>query len=817
MNFKTTYLLFGGLAAVLGIVLLVQLFGRKGVDATNYALPTMHKPSAIRTADIDRVEIDRHRDETGTAKEEKLVLERQKDGWRLKNPQVRLDSLVVDRLIDQVRDAAKEENADVRGDLRQFGLESPAATVTLHHKDGRQWKLHLGHVGLGGIQKGVVYVTSSDRSGEPIAIRGTELDHLFKSAAQLRERTLLSASPFNVKYIRLDETGKQTVVLEEQAPQKWRFQKPPLGEADFEGEAAPAGRDDTKVTGINGLLAAISKIKVEADADFVEADATDLGKYGLEETSPATLRIEIERKPTDITGPDAEKVQAVLLIGKKNDKGDKYYARLADDRAVVLVSAANIDAIAKVAAEPAILRNRDLVRFRPNEVDAIDIKNASGLIQIRGEPARRKLLIADAKPRNADDKAVEDLLKALSQPRQVQSFPDPAKDQEYGFDKPDAPAVSIWVDGLTKDENKEVKADEPKSADSDQKLKDPDKPTYRLTFGMEDKDTVYVRRESGGDKTIVAAPKSLLAKINQGALAYYDRVVPSFSSSADVSKIILDRGGEIVEVEKEDGAWKLKQPAELAGRTADKQKVETILATLRGLKPERFEAQGQVDLDKYGLKTPALKATIKIKGTDDKTEDWTYLFGGKTGDEKGIYGKKENADLVFVASPNVADVLRGDLEDPTVFQFDAGKVKELKLSGWKQLTGSTYVLHLERKNANSWVAKLPPDFEPNRVQTEEFAAALAHLKADKFVVKKGGPQPEHKLDPKEANLQIEILIDGQKDPLTLTVGDLSAKDKAYFAQSSNLPGNVFLLSEEPAAGASLNWKEIVKTPKYFSK
>jgi hypothetical protein len=828
MNFRTTYILFGGLGIVLAVGLLVQIFGRKdgALDATNFVLPSMHKPSVVRTDDIDRVEIDRHRDEAGNSKEETLVLVRAKSGWRLENPNVRVDTSTVDRLIDQVRTAAKDEAASdeaarARSNLAQFGLDSPGTIVTLHHKDGREWKLNLGNVGLGGIQKGVVYVTSSDRSKDPIAVKGNQLDHIYKNVNDLRARELLADSTFNIYYVRLDEPGKEPIILEQVKDREWRFQKPPFGETEYAGEPPAPGLDDTKITGVEGLLKAIVNFKVAGNEDFVESDAKDLAKYGLEANKPATLKLEIERKAGNALGTTSdEKVHETLLIGKKNEQGDKYYARLADDNAVVMVNAANVDSITKVAADPALLRNRDLVRLKSNDVDAIDIKNASGLIKIRGPVARRKVIVGDSKPRAADDKTVSDLLTALNQPRQVQSFPDPAKEKDYGFDKPEAITVSLWENGLPKEEMKELKPDEKKDADAELKLREPEKPTVKLTFGGEDKDTVYVRREIGTDKSVLAVPKALLSKLNQGPLAYLDRTIPSFSQTAEVTKIVLERGGEPFELQRDGGAWKIIQPKDLAGRTADRARVEAILADLRGLRPVKFEAEGAEDLEKYGLKSPAIKATVTIKDKDGKPEDWVYLFGSETPEKNGAYAKQGNKDVVFVAPTETLETLRHDLEDPTVFQLDVAKVKELKFTGWKQLTGSAFTLQLERKSPNSWAAKQPADFEANSAKAETFIQSLASLKAEKFVVKKGGPQPEHKLGPKDASLVIEVTLDGQKDPLTLTIGDLSTKDKAYFAQSSNLPGNVFLLAEEPAAGAvpnAINWKEVLKTPKYFSK
>src|SRR5262249_11314313 len=198
--------------------------------------------------------------------------------------------------------------------------------------------------------------------------------------------------------------------------------------------------------------------------------------------------------------------------------------------------------------------------------------------------------------------------------RQVKSFPDASKsDAELGLDKPTA-EISIWVEGIKKEEKKEEKKDEKVAEKKDDKKdtttedkkdqkkdekaeakKEPettepklksDQPTVKLVFGKRDNGVVYVRLETGSDKTRLAVPDTLLTRASEGPLAYLERILPSFSSDADVAKLVLQRGGETYEVDKEKkddkspGTWKLKQPADLAGRKADPKRVDNILSDL---------------------------------------------------------------------------------------------------------------------------------------------------------------------------------------------------------------------------------------------
>src|SRR5262249_9423904 len=156
-----------------------------------------------------------------------------------------------------------------------------------------------------------------------------------------------------------------------------------------------------------------------------------------------------------------------------------------------------------------------------------------------------------------------------------------------------------------------------------------DKPTVKLTFGSKDNGVLYVRRESGGEKAILGVPDKLLGLVDQPPLAFLDRTLPSFSENAEVSKITLVRDGKTYEVvkeqEKSGAVWKLKQPADIAGRIADSTRVDGILGDLRGLRTTKLVAEkpAESDLKKWGLEPPQLKATVTVLGDDKKPKDWT--------------------------------------------------------------------------------------------------------------------------------------------------------------------------------------------------
>jgi hypothetical protein len=823
MNFKTTYFLFGILLLVLGTFLVTQLFGTRTLDKQAYILPSLRdltKPVAAK--DIDRVEIVRSR-----PKEEKLLFFRDAQGeWQLKDPATHADSSQVNRLIDQVMGARREEQADLTPNLSTFGLENPAEVVTLYQKGSDQgWKINVGNTSSGD-NNALVYVTSSDSPKDPAAVRKLDLDTLFKSPNEYRSKVLLANSAFDpIQDVKLSAPKHELVDLEKKGENKWRFEKPAFGPADYEGETPPPGSTGpSKISGVRGLLQAVADLRVDGDGDFADNDAGDsvLAAKGLEKDKPAQMRIEIKKQPAAMGDEKPEPVVDALLIGKKvDDKSDKFYARLESERNIVKVSAKNVDALRALLENPSVLRNRDLADLESSHIDAFDIKHDDQEIKLRktGDPAAWKLLGTDTQ--TADVAPIQSLLNALTGKRTVKDFPESGKsDATLGFDKPSA-VVSLWLDGIQKEEKKRDDAGDEKSKDAkpaekkdektEPKLKD-EKPTVKLIFGKKDKDVVYVLRESADEKARLAVPVSMLDKVSEPRLTYLEKNLPSFGPSADVSKVVLVKGTETIEINriKDDKSlvWKIEQPKSRAGQIADTVKIDRIVNDLRNLQADKLMAEKATDqeLTRYGLKNPPLKVTITVTKADQKTEDYAFLFGAEADNKTDVYAKQGNRDLVFVLPKSLLDDFNADLQDPTVLHYDVSKLKEVKLTGWQDVVGAPLTLDVEHKSAQEWIVKHPADFKLDVPKLEAFLGTLTHLRAERFLGK--GVKPEYKLDVKQGALEIALTIEGEKQPVELTLGAVTSN--SVYARSNKLPDEVFLLPKalfEQARSKPANFKK----------
>lgn len=833
MNFKTTYILFGSLLLLLAIAGFMLTTGpRPGDEGLLLQGPRSFKLAA---KDFDSFTIDRK-----SPQPETITFQRGADQkWKLVKPiEARADSAAVDRAIDDLLSARREGKGEVAKNLGELGLEPASLTLTIGRPGGEKYTVSFGKTTLGA--SGEVFAVAGDNPKTPLPIARANLSSflkeskdpstagdIVKNAADFRSRDLLlDGAGFNpaerVQSVKLSD-GKSTIALSKK-DNSWKFDEPAnLGTADTRGE--PGENPDATPSGVEQLIKVISAIKPANVSDITDAPA-DFATFGLEPGKEVGLRVEVGRKPTTGDTPIIE----TLLVGKKDDKTGQVFVRVQGERAVAKVDGKLFDPLAKALARPVNLRERQLLAFNPTDADALDIKLAGSehALELRrvSEPPAWKLFAANGTSQLANTLAIRDLLTALGG-KAVKDFPDPsANDAALGFDKPVA-EVTLWVHGIIAEERKEEKKEPEKDkaakpddraakpddkAKADEKAAKPEEkpappsapklkePNARLIFGKRDKDLLFVRRITKGadgkeSKLDFAVSESLLAKVTRGPIEYVDPTLPSFATGS-VQKLTFNRGTEVFTIEKQESLqWIIRQPEDRAGRTADLGNVEMILGELASLRALRLwtEKPSERELERYGLHPARIKAVVTTK-EGDKTEELTYSFGNETDDKSGIYARQSGRDLVFVIRRELITGLESlELLDPLVFRIDPMRVTGIKLTGWKDVVGQQAIRDLERKGPSNWVMRSDAAAKVNAPACESLLKAITTVRAEKFVVHKSGPRPEQKLAVAAGALEIAITMEGEKDPVTLTIGGADADGKNFFAMSSKVPGDVFLL------------------------
>lgn len=835
MNFKTTYGLFGALLVLLAGAAIWFLTGPK--PGTEGLLLPAAKALQLKAKDFDTLTI-----EVKQPKAEKLVFKRIDDKrWRMEQPiDGRADGNAVDRVIDDLLGARRDGKEDIPKNLGDLGLDSPPVTVTLGRKEGQSYTVSLGNVTNGGMNA-QVFALASDRPKDPVPLKRSSISSLLKSEgnqAGSAGEFAKAASDFRSKELLLEGAGfnpaesvssvslkndKTNIIVSKQLDNTWKYDKPDnYGPAESRGESTGTTTTDASAPmGVEPLLNSLSAIK-PATADDVVDGTTDFAQYGLD-PDKASFQVEVTRK-----GDSKE----TLLIGKKDDATGKYFVRVAGEKSIAKVPGNLVDPIRKLLEHPGSMRDKQLLSFAPAGADAIDIKLGGDdkVLELRkvGTPPTWKLFDPDGTSQLANARSVIDLLAALGG-KIVKDFPElGATDATLGFDRPSA-ELTLYVGGVIPDDKKEEKKDDAKDKKKDEpkdKAKDDTKekgkdeakdkaaepakpskpkmkePSARLIVGKRDKDLLYLRRivkdkDGKESKTDFAVSETLWAKATRGRMDYVDPTLPSFVA-ANANKLNFFRGNEAFSVEKPEKAtgWIIRQPADRADRQADPAIVDSILQELATLNAVRLwsEKPSERELERYGLKNPKFKATVTIKD-GDKTSDREYLFGAETDDKTGIYAKQSERDIVFVVGKGVIPSLEaGEIQDPVVFRIDPNRVTSIKLTGWKDIVGQPTTRELERKGPGNWSLKGDDKIKISAGQAESLLNALTMVRAEKFVVHKSGPKDEQKLVVPQGALEIEIRVDGEKDPITLTIGAPDQPDnRHYHAVSNRLSGDVFLI------------------------
>lgn len=777
MNFKTTYLLFGLLAVMLGVLGVVLYFGPTPHPGAEYLFPSMHaRDNKLDEKAIERLVIARKAPE-----EADLVFERvDGDTWKLTSPRTMpADTGNIRNLIDAILGARFEES-NSPASLKSGGLDTPTRIVTLASKD-REWTLTLGAV-TPGSENALIYVLSSDRPRQPLGVSKTTLEAALENLNYFRSRNLLGADSRELRSISV-RSGKKGPVELKKTGERWALVQPPYGDADVTNLL-------NHVTGLN------IDYRSDKENDFVAEDVKDLAKYHLDPAKSDVLSIAVTRGE----GDKAVTARAILGAAKKVDKEEKYYAAVdaGDSKDVVKVPAAAVEALVKLVDDPNSVRNKNLLALESfKQPDAIDVDNSYGKLAFRRpEQALPWQLYRGESSNNVDEAEVRKLIDELNKKDVITSFPDPKRRKELGLDKPEV-TVKVWADSLDK-------AD-PKKPGSPPFKKDA-QPVTELRFGNRERDSVAVERLWGKESTVALVPASLLDQVRKGPLPYFDRTIPPYNPGAaeeNVTKVEVTRPGETIEVTRGSAtaAWTFVKPDGLKGREAGAQAVRELLGELNRLSARELVAEKADAKDlaaTYELAKPAYRVVVTLT-KDGKPATHDFLFG-KELPGKGVYLKLGSKDAIYLVGAEVLAALRRELRDTVVLSFDPAQVTGLTVRGWKNVVGAVTTLSFEQADGK-WTVKAPAGYNLDVAKVNEVIGGLSRVQAERFVPAGKGL----KLD--EGAMQFEVTL-ADKKVLELTVG--ADEGALAYASSSQLKGDVFLV---PAALVA----NVRKAPAYFSK
>jgi len=168
------------------------------------------------------------------------------------------------------------------------------------------------------------------------------------------------------------------------------------------------------------------------------------------------------------------------------------------------------------------------------------------------------------------------------------------------------------------------------------------------------------------------------------------------------------------------GTWKVTEPVQADAEQADLDELVNALANLRA---DELAADKSSDLKPFGLDSPE----AKWKVFEGDKEVLSLIVGSKEKDGPRAHAKLEKGDAVALLAPKLTDQLLGEYRKRTVFSdLDASQIESVVVSSGN----SNFVL---RKDGAGWKDPAKPSDPIDAAKVTEAVAALAGLKAERFV------------------------------------------------------------------------------------
>ncbi len=481
--------------------------------------------------------------------------------------------------------------------------------------------------------------------------------------------------------------------------------------------------------------------------------AASAGSFGLDKPS-ATVTL-------NFAGPKPMAPRQ-LVIGKKRDGKDEYYARLDGSPSVFTIKKDVPEALAggSLGLLPTQLWNGGPEGLSVAEV--IREKNAPYTLTQAGGTWKLTAPFEAA----VDGAAVMPLAAALSSVK-VERYEahEPKTYTEYGLDAP-----ALQVNFTLTERVVDKPGEEPKETTK----------TRTLLIGKPaagDKPGRYARLSGDKNPAVFVLSDKTVADIDRPALDLLNKKLLSVNPAA-VTKLELAGPDGPITLEKQGQDWK---PAG-AAFPVDKPTVEQLVRYLTNLTALKFADYGpNLPLAKYGLDAPAKPVTLKVTaGPETHTVEIGKVAEGTPNDR---YMRVDGGNAVAILAVTTArDLTKGklDLADRGVFKFDPIDLQAIR----RTMNGQDLELTMDAAN---WAITKPVKAAADQSNAEELADRLGNLRAERIADIDGKDLPKFGLDKPAAVVKLEMIGKGAKTvEKALKIGapaDAAKPDGERFAQA----------------------------------
>jgi hypothetical protein len=489
MRWQTTAVLAALLAVLAGFYYVYEM--RWG-PAREEAAARKGRLFSAETKDVTEVQL--------TRGGERVRLQREGESWQLLEPvKARGSRTAVDELLATVMTAKIDREIDPKpASPADFGLDKPAAEVTLTLKDGKKLGLQLGAKNPTGVW---VYAREHDKPAV-FVLGESVLRDATRPVADFRDRTILA---FDAKEV----SGFEIVLPEETLAVEggagaWRITRPVTLKADTET-----------------VREFLDKLAAQKIRDFVAEAPASRQAYGLER--PVRLTIH--------TGRDKDRASRTLLLGRVDADKKGVYAMRPDEPSVLLVAE---EVWKLVPKNVGVLRNKVLVDVDRDKVARLEIESPRGAVVVAREKDEWKIVAPQLLP--ADQVEVGALLGHLHALR------------AQGFLSDDAAGIARY---LPRPEVRVALIDQGGA-----------RTTVLLAPSRETRGgapSAYAAVAGTGPVTLVEA--KALADLGRSVNELRDRRLLATLEPRDVKRVRVQAGGQTVVLERKgDTEWRMLEP-----------------------------------------------------------------------------------------------------------------------------------------------------------------------------------------------------------------------------------------------------------------
>ena len=440
--------------------------------------------------------------------EDTVRLKREGDNWEMLEPlRARGSRPAVDETLANLMTAKIDREITAKPEsLVDFGLDKPAADVTLMLKDGKTLGVTLGAKTPTG-----VWVYARERDKPAVFVLGESvLRDSTRPLADFRDRSVLAFDPKAV-------TGFEVVLPDEtlaveNADGAWRLTKPTAQRADTET-----------------ITDFLDKLNAQKAREFVADSPPSRAPYGLERPTRVTIH----------TGRDKDRVSRSLLLGKVDPAKKGIYAMRPDEPTVLLVGEELWNAVPKNVA---VLRNRTLVEVDRDKVTRLQIEGSKGMVEIAREGDQWKIVAPE--PLATDQVEVGAVLSRVRELRAQAFLSDDASGIGKFLAKPEVKLTFTQQGGSTTTlllaPSQETRGKEP---------------------------SAYAALVGSGPVVLVDA--KALGELNRSATDLRDRRLLGNLEPKDIKRMRVRAGGQTVVLERKgDTEWRMVEPTKGAAKTA---------------------------------------------------------------------------------------------------------------------------------------------------------------------------------------------------------------------------------------------------------